>query len=87
MHEIEQVTVTRMTIEPSRSFEEAFARLETVMTALRNGPATLDEALALYEEGVQLARYCHQILENAELRVRQLAVDQNGHLSTEPFDA
>ncbi len=40
-------------------FEEAMVRLEEIVRLLEQGEATLDEALALFEEGVKLARFCN----------------------------
>jgi exodeoxyribonuclease VII small subunit len=85
MREIESSALPGVTVDPSLSFEDAFTRLEMIIATLRDGSATLDEALAYYEEGVKLARYCHQLLENAELRVKQLTIDENGYLRAEPF--
>ncbi len=54
------------------SYEEAFAELETVLAALENEGKTLDETLALFERGQALSLHCEKLLENAELRVKQL---------------
>ena len=56
---------------PDLTYDQAFARLETVLAALENSDLPLEQALALYEEGVQLAAICSRKLEEAELRVRQ----------------
>lgn len=59
--------------EPSQiSFEDAFAQLEEVLTKLEAGNLPLEQAVALYEEGMRLARLCQERLEQAELRIRQL---------------
>jgi len=85
MPDINSLPVTSVTIGQRLTFEEAFARLEKVVEALRDGSSTLDEALAYYEEGVKLARYCQQVLEHAELRVKQLTTDSHGQPVTEVF--
>ncbi len=61
------------------SFEEALARLEKITQTLEQGGLKLDESLALFEEGVQLARICNERLNSAELKVNQLytLVDQD----------
>lgn len=76
---------------PNLNYDEAFAALESVLRQLEDGELQLEQALALYEQGVALAALCSQKLEDAELRVRkwqggsssagQLAGDQ-----TAPFD-
>ncbi len=60
------------------SFEEAFGKLEAIVQSLEEGDLKLDEALALYEQGMRLARRCGDTLDAAELQVQQLAVAQNG---------
>lgn len=60
------------------AFENALAELEKRVRALEAGDVPLDDALTLYEEGVQLARSCHELLEAADQRVAQLARGQSG---------
>ena len=57
------------------SFEDALAALETAVSQLESGDLTLEESLALYERGQQLADYCGQQLETAVLRVEQVTAD------------
>lgn len=59
-------------------FEEALAELEKRVRALESGDVPLDDALKLYEEGVALARTCHEQLEAADNRVAQLTRGQAG---------
>ena len=54
------------------SFEEAMKRLEEIANMLENGQASLDESLALYEEGIKLVRYCNDKLDRAEQKIRIL---------------
>lgn len=63
-----------------RSFEEAWAELEGILERLEGGELTLDESVALFERGRALAAHCQQLLDKAELRVRQLSgmVDDDG---------
>jgi exodeoxyribonuclease VII small subunit len=57
------------------SFEAALEALETAVAQLEAGDLTLEEALALYERGQQLADHCSQQLETATLRVEQVTAD------------
>lgn len=59
-------------------FEEAMQELERRVRRLESGEVSLDEALALFEEGVELARVCHEQLEQAEQRVSQLVHGARG---------
>jgi exodeoxyribonuclease VII small subunit len=54
------------------SFEQAFRDLETTVQRLEAGDLTLEEAIALYEQGMRLAQRCNDALDAAELRVEQL---------------
>ena len=54
------------------SYEQAFAELEEIVRLLETDSKTLEESLALFERGQALARRCAQLLEQAELRIRQL---------------
>lgn len=53
-------------------FEEAIAELEEIVARLEAGDLTLEESLALFERGQQLAEFCNRQLEAATLRVEQL---------------
>jgi len=54
------------------SFEEALSRLDKIVQTLEAGGLTLEEAIALFEEGMGLARICSQRLDAAELSISQL---------------
>jgi exodeoxyribonuclease VII small subunit len=57
------------------SFELAFAEMESIVSALESEKYSLDEAMALFERGQSLARYCSELLEKAELKIQQLSGD------------
>lgn len=54
------------------SFEEALSRLEALVARLEEGQLPLAEAVEGYEHGMGLAAYCTDLLDSAELRVRQI---------------
>lgn len=58
------------------SYEEAIQALEATITALEAESKTLEESLALYERGQELARYCAGLLQNAELKIRTLTYNE-----------
>jgi exodeoxyribonuclease VII small subunit len=66
-------------------FETALKRLEEIVRKLENGDLSLDSALELFEEGVQLSRFCHGKLESAERRVEILLKNNSGQLQATPF--
>ena len=69
------------------SFEEALARLETIVHDLEEGRLDLGDALARYEEGVKLLAGCHELLQKAERRIELLSgADADGKPVIGPFD-
>ena len=48
------------------SFEEAMAKLETIVTKLESGDVPLESALTNFQEGMLLSKYCQDTLNNAE---------------------
>src|SRR3989442_1475080 len=67
-------------------FERSLARLEEVAKKLENANLSLDEAMKLFEEGVQLSRDCQKQLEEAEGRVEILLKMADGKMAAEPFE-
>jgi len=65
------------------SFEAALQKLEQIVQRLEKGELTLEESLALYEEGVRLSRLCHAKLEEAEGKIELLVKDARGDLATD----
>jgi len=54
------------------SYEAAFAELEKIVAALETEQRSLDDAMSLYERGQALIKRCAQLLDQAELKVKQL---------------
>jgi exodeoxyribonuclease VII small subunit len=65
-----------------RDFEAAIAELETIVKKLEEGDLALEKSLELYERGVQLSRFCHSRLEDAERRIE--IVNERGELKPAP---
>ena len=63
-----------------KDFETAIAELERIVKQLEDGDLALESSLQLYERGVQLSRYCHGRLEEAERRIEIL--NERGQLRT-----
>ena len=58
------------------TYEALYAQLQSVVARLEAGDLPLDESLKLYEQGVRLAAECQRLLDEAELRVRNLQGEQ-----------
>ena len=52
------------------SLEQAMARIEQILQTLDSGQGSLDESLALFEEGTALVHFCNEKLQQAKLRVK-----------------
>jgi exodeoxyribonuclease VII small subunit len=67
-----------------KDFEAAIAELEGIVKRLEEGDLPLETSLQLYERGVQLSRFCHARLEDAERRIEILT--ERGDLRPAPPD-
>jgi exodeoxyribonuclease VII small subunit len=60
-------------------FEEALKRLTSIVEQLEGGELSLEQSLALFEEGTRLSRTSQAQLDAAEKRVEELlAIDASG---------
>ncbi len=57
------------------SFEEATGRLEEIVRGLEEGDVPLEESIKLYEEGMKIGTMCRKMLDEAELKIKQLSAD------------
>lgn len=53
-------------MEKERTFEEALKELEMLVRDLESGTLALEKSLEKYQQGVKLAKYCHDLLQKAE---------------------
>lgn len=67
------------------SFEQAFKELQETVRKLEAGSLSLEDSLALFQRGTELAALCNQHLDQAELRVRQLLPAASGDVEAVPF--
>ncbi len=61
-------------------------RLDEIVEQLEEDKLPLDKMIALYEEGVSLARACGEKLEAAEQKVKLIAKKAGGGIALEDFD-
>jgi exodeoxyribonuclease VII small subunit len=72
---------------PELNFEQALEQLQDVLRRLEDGKIGLEESLACYEQGVNLLRRCHSLLECAEKRIQVLmGVNAQGQLIVKPLE-
>lgn len=55
------------------TYEAAFAELQAVIESLEGEQGSLEEATSLYERGQLLVKRCQELLDQAELKVKQLS--------------
>ena len=70
-----------------KEFEEALARLEKIVEQLEKGDLALEASMKLFEEGIQISRFCTSKLEEAERKVEILLQSSKGQQRTAPFAA
>jgi len=68
------------------SFARQLERLEEIVRRLEGQELDLDDALKLFEEGVESLREARDRLTAAEAKVKQVLTDQAGNLKVEDFD-
>jgi exodeoxyribonuclease VII small subunit len=67
-------------------FEDALARLETIVGQLEKGDLPLEDSLKIFEEGVRLSKNCLKLLEEAERKVEILLEDKDGRKRIKTLD-
>lgn len=60
-----------------QSFAEAMTELEEIVRKLEQGDVPLEEAIDLYKKGMELSKFCHEKLQNAEEQLISI-VNENG---------
>jgi len=70
------------TTDKPKSFEAALSELETIVSAMESSELPLEQALAQYERGIRLLRYCDDTLAGAEQKIRVLENEQLVPLSS-----
>jgi exodeoxyribonuclease VII small subunit len=71
---------------PPKSFEEALAELERILSEIEGGQVGLEETLAKYERGAFLIAHCRTALGAAEKQIEVLSKSQDGSIQAEPMD-
>jgi exodeoxyribonuclease VII small subunit len=57
------------------NYEQALAEIEEIVQQLENQSLELDVTLKLFERGKLLIQRCQMLLDQADLKVRQLSVE------------
>ncbi|HOP56636.1 MAG TPA: exodeoxyribonuclease VII small subunit [Bacillota bacterium] len=62
-------------METKMTFETALSKLEEIVRELEKGDLPLDKSLEKYQEGMRLAKFCHEEIQNAENVIVKLMKD------------
>lgn len=68
------------------SFDDGLDRLEALVQQLESGSLSLEEALARFEEGVQLSQTLQKQLSEAQRRIEVLKAGLGGEYRADPLD-
>ena len=68
------------------SFEDSMKRLDEIVRGLERGDVSLNDSMALFEEGTALIRRCTELLDQAEQQVVRLKKGPDGEPEELPFD-
>jgi len=71
--------------KPELSFEQAFERLEKILSDMNEGKLPLEKSLKLYEEADSLMKQCNNTLNSAEQKIEKLIKGRDGSLDKSPF--
>jgi exodeoxyribonuclease VII small subunit len=69
------------------SYETDIARIETIVEELERSEVPLDDALRLFEEGIERLRAASAALMQAEARVRKLIEESDGGFTLADFES
>ncbi len=57
----------------NKSFEVEFKKLQEIVAKLENGAESLEDSLKLFEDGTKIAKFCYEVLDNAEQKITDLS--------------
>ena len=69
-----------------KSFEEALAELEQIVSQIEGGQVGLEESLVKYERGTFLIQHCRGVLNVAEKQIELLSKSADGGIETSPME-
>lgn len=72
--------------EEPASFEEAMERLEQVVRELESGELSLERSIVRFQEGMMLAKWCRDQLDQAEQRIEVVLQQEGGGWESRPFE-
>jgi exodeoxyribonuclease VII small subunit len=68
-----------------KDYESAMTRLEEITEQLESGDPRLEDAIRLYTEGLEIAKFCSERLNEAEAKIKLIA-EKNGLYEEQEFE-
>ena len=78
--------VIEITAGSPKSFEDALAELEQILSDIEAGEVGLEQSLVKYERGSFLIQHCRGVLAAAEKQIELLSKSADGSLASEPLE-
>jgi len=72
--------------EAPPDFEACMQRLDRIVQELESGQVPLEQAMKLFEEGLELGATCRSLLDAAQTRVEKLLERADGTPEAQPFE-
>jgi len=69
---------------PPKSFEDALAELEKILSDIEGGEVPLEESLVKYERGQFLIQHCRGVLSKAEKQIETLGKESSSDAAAAP---
>ncbi|MBN2012177.1 exodeoxyribonuclease VII small subunit [candidate division KSB1 bacterium] len=63
---------------PKQKFEAAMQRLEEIVEEMEQGELSLEESLKIFDEGMELSRFCYDKLNQAEQQLKRIVKKDEG---------
>lgn len=61
-------------------FERSLEQIQQIIDGIESGEVSLEQSLDQYARGMKLIQHCRRILNQAEQRIQQLTVDEQGNV-------
>nr|MBF0221612.1 exodeoxyribonuclease VII small subunit [Desulfobulbaceae bacterium] len=68
-----------------KSFEESLDTLEQITRELESGDLSLEVSIKKFDEGMKMAEFCSQKLDEAQKKI-DILLNKNGLVTAQPFD-
>ena len=79
--------MARKSQPPPKSFEDALAELEQILSDIEGGEVPLEQSLTMYERGQFLIGHCRAVLARAEKQIEVLGKNEAAETSPPPATA